>query len=71
MLQEFSPLEETNAYAFISEVLQERNPFNLALTRISTNLMTESLLSFFSFSLRNTYELLNCSVEYTLGIARF
>ena len=55
MLQKFSPLEETNAYAFISEVLQERNLFNLALTRISTNLTTESLLSSFSFSLRNTY----------------
>lgn len=51
MLQEFSPLEETSTYALISEVLQERN---LALTRISTNLTTESLLSSFSFSLRNT-----------------
>ena len=56
MLQNFSPLEETNAYEFISEVLQERNLLNLASTRISTKLTIEALLSlFYFFFLRNTY----------------
>lgn len=49
MLQKFSPLEETNAYEFISEVLQERNLLNLASTRISTKLTVDSLLTLFNF----------------------